>query len=300
MTGTTFLYNELVDMVIDHLHDDKSALTSCSLVSRSWVYSSQFHLFENMHLPSVTTDDGVEAFMRLVDSCPRIGYYVRTLRVDGEPNKHGSASGKNVLTPRHMSFFTERLPALRELLLIGVLWDSPRAGADYLASFPSTSSHPLDKLVLYNVTSLRSLALEEEAHQGIYAQDVLDILSYCGDVRELHFATRQFEVDCPPHASLSIPQRVARLRFSKPLRVQTLILDPNALDGQRCAAVFNVFNRVCSVDAMHTFKAKVRPGDLQAVARFVTARGDTIRHYHLDMSAYFTLERLGAFLHVSF
>lgn len=36
---------EIVDYIIDFLHKDKNSLSSCALVSRAFVASSQYHLF---------------------------------------------------------------------------------------------------------------------------------------------------------------------------------------------------------------------------------------------------------------
>ena len=40
-----FLPQELTDIVIDYLHDDTSSLQACSVVCRSWLPSSHWHLF---------------------------------------------------------------------------------------------------------------------------------------------------------------------------------------------------------------------------------------------------------------
>ncbi|KAF8504129.1 hypothetical protein JB92DRAFT_2738567, partial [Gautieria morchelliformis] len=39
---------ELIDAVIDNLHEDHGALLACSLVCRSWLPSSQRHLFRRV------------------------------------------------------------------------------------------------------------------------------------------------------------------------------------------------------------------------------------------------------------
>ncbi|KAJ7050027.1 hypothetical protein C8F01DRAFT_966608, partial [Mycena amicta] len=39
--------NELIDLVIDQLRDDKPSLSSCSLVSRQWVPRSRFYHFSS-------------------------------------------------------------------------------------------------------------------------------------------------------------------------------------------------------------------------------------------------------------
>lgn len=43
---------ELCDSFIDHLHDDRESLESCSLVCKTWVPPSRYHLFESIQLSS--------------------------------------------------------------------------------------------------------------------------------------------------------------------------------------------------------------------------------------------------------
>lgn len=41
---------ELIDMIIDYLHDDQRSLASCALVAYHWVQSSRYHLFASVSL----------------------------------------------------------------------------------------------------------------------------------------------------------------------------------------------------------------------------------------------------------
>jgi hypothetical protein len=41
---------EIIDIIIDHLHGDASALKACALVCKSWLYSSCFHLYSSLEL----------------------------------------------------------------------------------------------------------------------------------------------------------------------------------------------------------------------------------------------------------
>ncbi|KAJ7328684.1 hypothetical protein DFH08DRAFT_1084265 [Mycena albidolilacea] len=41
---------ELYDLIVDYLHTERSALSSCALVCRAWVPASRFHLFEHVSL----------------------------------------------------------------------------------------------------------------------------------------------------------------------------------------------------------------------------------------------------------
>lgn len=46
--STPYLPQELVDSIIDHVDSDRNTLFACALVSRSWLHSSRYHLFDNI------------------------------------------------------------------------------------------------------------------------------------------------------------------------------------------------------------------------------------------------------------
>lgn len=48
-----YLPPELIDMVIDFLHNDRPSLLACSLVCRSWLPESRVHLFHTVHVQTV-------------------------------------------------------------------------------------------------------------------------------------------------------------------------------------------------------------------------------------------------------
>lgn len=304
-TPGSFLYNELVDMVIDHLHDDKDALAACSLVSRLWRNSSQYHLLENVTLHGVATARGLDAFAAFVETSPRLAHYVRALRVHGEGSWFGKFEHDRMrelcLRPKHARFLA-RLPALRRLFLFEMLWDSSQDGTDTGTTIQDQTldAHlrgSLEKLVLQHMTSLR-FQQAGEIHYGVYAQDVLDVLSFFPDIKTLNFSTPRFEVGGPEESVAGLEESFLRLRFPPRLRVQSLIADADGMDSVRSALAYTLLDRACSVRSLHTFKAKVKPGDLEAVSHFVAVRSPFIRHYELDLSAYFTLARLGEW-HVS-
>ena len=294
------LFNELIDIVIDHLHDDKDSLESCSLVSSTFRNSSQYHLLEKVSLTGVTSSTGLESFMAFVEKSPRFGHYVRTVRVFGEGSWFGkynaAESRERCLGPKHLRFLSQ-LPALRRLFLFELLWDSNRDGPAGLSMIHhDRPSGTLEKLVMQHMTSLR-FQQPGEIHHGIYAQDVLDVLSFFSDVHVLNFSTPRFEVDAVEEGiSLGIEERFLRLRFPRRLRVRELVADPDALDTVRSALAYTLLDRACSAKSLHSFRAKVKPGDLDAISHFVDARASSILHYYLDLSAYFTLSRLSRLL----
>ncbi|KIP02383.1 hypothetical protein PHLGIDRAFT_79196, partial [Phlebiopsis gigantea 11061_1 CR5-6] len=44
------LAQELVDHIIDFLHNDPATLRSCTLVAHTWLPSSRFHLFSRVEV----------------------------------------------------------------------------------------------------------------------------------------------------------------------------------------------------------------------------------------------------------
>ena len=41
---------ELIDTIIDHLHDDPPSLLACGLATKKWLPSSRYHLFSRVAL----------------------------------------------------------------------------------------------------------------------------------------------------------------------------------------------------------------------------------------------------------
>ncbi|EKM54092.1 uncharacterized protein PHACADRAFT_257704, partial [Phanerochaete carnosa HHB-10118-sp] len=293
----TRFYNELVDMVIDHLHDDKASLIACSLVSRTWRNSGQYHLLESVILLGVTSEKGLEAFLAQTQRSPRIRHYVRELRVHGEGSWFGKYNATELrelcLGPRNLQSLAQ-MPALRRLFLYDLLWDSHRDGPESLSLIREAGvCRELEKLVLQRVTSSR-FQDPGQIHHGIYAQDILDILSFFSEIKVLCFDTPRFEIDgCDaplPHVEDSFLQ----LQFPPRLRIGSIVADPDALDNVRSSMAYNMLDRVCRLNGLHSFRARIKPGDIEAVSHFVSMRAHSILHYQLDMSAYLALARLGA------
>ena len=65
----------MIDVIIDHLHDDIQSLRACSLVCKSWTRSSRFHLF------STLTVSRLSAVERLLKSAPAIIPFIRHLHL---------------------------------------------------------------------------------------------------------------------------------------------------------------------------------------------------------------------------
>jgi hypothetical protein len=103
---------ELVEMIIDYLHDDKRALGTCGLVCRFWLPSSRFHLFSNIFLNPWNMDKAL-AVLCTPDSF--IPPYVRCVGIVGGEDMKQIFKSLQQLPP---------LSAVKSLSLCHIHWDS--------------------------------------------------------------------------------------------------------------------------------------------------------------------------------
>jgi hypothetical protein len=70
---------ELIDIIIDNLHNDKRSLSACCLTSKQWVTSCRFHLFSKM----TVTSHRIPSLLHFLEShSTSIASLVRNLVVD--------------------------------------------------------------------------------------------------------------------------------------------------------------------------------------------------------------------------
>ena len=72
---------EILDLIVDHLHDEPATLRACCLVSESWVPRSRIHLFAHVNFtPEFPIESWIKAFPDPLNSP---AHYTRTLTVAG-------------------------------------------------------------------------------------------------------------------------------------------------------------------------------------------------------------------------
>lgn len=106
------LAQEVADMIIDFLYDDKPSLRACSLVCTSWVRSAQYHLFYS-HRVEARHDQGgyTEQFKK--PSQEPLRSYIRELTLAAGPIHSLSPE----LTGDTVVYALESLPRMRSLKL---------------------------------------------------------------------------------------------------------------------------------------------------------------------------------------
>jgi len=111
---------EIVDRIIDYVHDDVKTLTACSLIARDWVPSTRLHLFAKL---SLLSEDEVARFTELDNFAPNILYYCQELTI-GTNNKFDYPSAPPLLPfvgtpPSTIGERINRLTSLHTLHLRG-------------------------------------------------------------------------------------------------------------------------------------------------------------------------------------
>jgi len=84
------LPGELRDMIVDHLFDDKAALTACSLVCQEWLHSARYHLFRYIRLSPFrrnSSGDWLQDSKIFLDSSPTICPFIKELVVSGSNSR---------------------------------------------------------------------------------------------------------------------------------------------------------------------------------------------------------------------
>ncbi|PBK93431.1 hypothetical protein ARMGADRAFT_928952, partial [Armillaria gallica] len=75
------LPQELIDQIIDYLHDDTQTLRACSTVCRTWTQSSQRHIFCHISIDLQPSSDIVPTFCQSLVSAPHVAQCLQHLSI---------------------------------------------------------------------------------------------------------------------------------------------------------------------------------------------------------------------------
>ncbi|KAJ7837108.1 hypothetical protein B0H13DRAFT_2677965 [Mycena leptocephala] len=127
MTSSLDFPPELQDLVVDHLHDQKHSLTTCGLVSKSWLRSSRHHLFGSVSL----RDRNWEDFVHLLGSpLATFAQSINSLAI--------SVSDYDAMSPGSSSNLNQ------VILLLRTFHEEPSFPANVLRDFPALRSLRLE------------------------------------------------------------------------------------------------------------------------------------------------------------
>ncbi|PFH49157.1 hypothetical protein AMATHDRAFT_63651 [Amanita thiersii Skay4041] len=150
---------ELVDLVLDHLHNDRPALLSASLVCRSWYASTRHHLYRRvvffigLTIPpfeeqTIRSFERIALLQQILQEKPELAKYIREVVITGA-NAH-RCSGWRQIEPV-VTAILARLNRVSTLELRDVHWDhlAPKCQMAMVSIFRNFC---LNKVEFYNVS----------------------------------------------------------------------------------------------------------------------------------------------------
>jgi hypothetical protein len=131
---------ELIDRIIDHLHDSPADLRTCARVCKAWLESSRLHLFYSISIHSAgnvqTLLSRCQKLYSVIRRSPRVALRVRELDIDLEEYDFGGSTWLKIekLLPPLLQSFTK----LHRLEISQFAWTrSRRKSIQDLIALPS-------------------------------------------------------------------------------------------------------------------------------------------------------------------
>lgn len=112
---------ELVDMIIDHLYDDKVTLATCTLVAKSWLTASRLHLFYEITVFHDRSSQPFGKFAAFLSNKPTLRPLIKTICMNGY---HTSDQRQGRLDAAMLDGIISQLPTLETLLIVNCYWDA--------------------------------------------------------------------------------------------------------------------------------------------------------------------------------
>lgn len=158
-------------MVIDHLFDDKTSLASCSLVSRAWLRTARYHLFDSIYVHCEKDADAFQKFLEYLETTPSIRAYIKDVCFDGyrEASLDVEEGFEDTLDSAYLAAVTALLPEVHSYTFINCQWGRSENGP------PAQSTVPL-----------RSLHINSFVAASENSQNKLRILRHFSRIEHLH------------------------------------------------------------------------------------------------------------------
>ncbi|KAF8953992.1 hypothetical protein BDZ97DRAFT_1929115 [Flammula alnicola] len=222
------LPQELVDHIIDHLHDDPLTLKSCASVCHAWLPTSRLHLFAKICLKATSPHNGpavpqerCKRLHALLVRSPEIIPNIRELEIcEGSPLHHHYPDVQSSTT----WVTTERtLTALFKMLTHVKRFDFSATSTLYWTLLPPTFQTAL--CTLLSRPSLTYVLL----HSWMFPNfaSLTWMLSHCQNLRAFALSSTNISNDSgpdPDHARVDVPEdkEEGEIVHTTPLEVLTL------------------------------------------------------------------------------
>ncbi|KAF8149395.1 hypothetical protein B0H34DRAFT_733595 [Crassisporium funariophilum] len=216
------LPQELIDHILDHLHDDSVALNNCALVCQAWLPTSRLHLFSKISLKATSPHNGpavpqerCKRLHALLVRSPEIIYNIRELEIcEGSPHHHhypDICSTTWVTTERTLTALFKMLTHVKRL-------DFSATSTLYWKILP-----PTFQAALWTLLSLPTLTYIR-LHSWIFPDfaSLASILSRCQNLKAFALSSTNISNDSGPELDQTSPEDAVEKIKSTHLEVLTL------------------------------------------------------------------------------
>lgn len=284
----THVPQELVDMVVDHLHDDRASLASCCLVSKSWIDPSRHHLFQKVRVPGEENGKkSFEAFVNLLNQPTAVGKYIMDLELSSSASANDifslfKASPRPRLDSTMFTSILMKLTRLRSLAIDSISITAP----SFAPSIFMPRKIALDRLTMTNVSVDR------------VATNMHVVLSLFSQVRTFRVQNPSTSFS-PPTLSfgltslpplpgfmahdLSFPASPSSGGWQAPsqhLQVESLSLAVNLMGRE----VVTHIHRAIAFEHLQSFSASAsETSELSLIGAFVLDAGQSLKHFEFNL-----------------
>ncbi|KAI0078321.1 hypothetical protein K474DRAFT_938553 [Panus rudis PR-1116 ss-1] len=262
------LPQEVIDYIIDFLHDDKASLLQCSLVHRTWLDASYHHIFKELDIvvPSAESEDAhkITKFAEFLQAEPRMAASVRSLELVSHDCMHPIPSyqnaddgGRSILDIADISVILRCLPRIQSLTLCGlVIMVGNRP-------FDSQFKKELKQLQLLDVVTQKNAPLTPP-----HSSSIVNLLSLFSRVEELVIGVLRPDVlnwsRTFGNKDIELSESMAGLTLaSEPL----LVTNINIVGVYMSSTVFPVLRRAVSTSQLETVYWEAAPDLLDEFIR---------------------------------
>ncbi|KAF9000414.1 hypothetical protein BDQ17DRAFT_1359569 [Cyathus striatus] len=279
--SSAYLPQELVDNILDHLHDDYQSLSSCSLVCRAWLPSSRLHLFSKIslkaaapHAPSIyPPQDRCRRLYRMLLRSPEIIPCIRELEIcegsGSSPHHPDARSTTWVTTERSLTHLLQILTHLRRL-------DFSSQTVIYWTTLPRGFQEALCKIL--SLPSLTYVRLHSWSFP--LASSLSTALSRCRNLNALALSsTTVSEEHDPDFEEQDNEQSEVPLSLTHNTRLEVL-----TLDHVHCGYLEYWLlspRSVLNVTRLRELRVAHFHHDPLVIERLLQAIGHSLEHFHL-------------------
>lgn len=151
-------------MIIDFLHGDSRTLAACSLVSRSWLISSHWHMFYQIEVEEEHICKGFLHLLHTSHTVPRSVQELRLVLPTSEPQE--------LIHPQTLIHILELLSSLHTFRIFGIIigpfkpgvplrWNHPKLRLLELSGFEAKAEQTIHTMAIFSEIDVEVLRIDQ-------------------------------------------------------------------------------------------------------------------------------------------